>query len=131
MFEPPPGPRAERAVNVLLGRHVVLDEPLRSLGDEAVERFECGRDVVLRIDRFADVVQKSREQELLVVGKRITGVVEHLEAVIERVPFGMIFEILLHIFQRQKQALIDLKPIELLSRVGHGRFQVQIGIFPR
>lgn len=54
--------------------------------------------------------------------------VEDLQAVVEHVPLGVIFEVLLDVFQRQEQALINLKPIDLLCRVGDSRFQIHIGI---
>jgi hypothetical protein len=76
-------------------------------------------------------VQQRRQQKLLVIGQRVAGVVEHLQAVIERVPLGMVLEVLLDVLQRQQQALIDLEPIDLLGRLGHGRLHVEIGILAR
>ena len=101
------------------------------LGDEAVERFQAGGDVVVRVDRLAHVVQQRREQELLVVGQRVAGQVEDLQAVIEGVAFGMVLQVLLHVLQRQEQALIDLEAIDLLGGRGDGGFEVEVGILAR
>src|SRR5262249_18041557 len=69
LLQPPPGPSAKRAIEVLLGLHMVLDEPACPVGDEAIERFEPRGHVIVWVDRLAHVVQERREQELLVVGE--------------------------------------------------------------
>ena len=119
------GAGAERAIGKFVGQHVVLDQPGGAFGDEAVERLEAGRYVICRIDRLADVVQQCGRQELLVVRQLVAGVVEHLQAVIQRVALRMILERLLHVLQRQQQRLEQLKAIDLvrgfLSRRGKSR----------
>ena len=87
--------------------------------------------MVVRIDGLADVVQKGRQQEFLVVGECIAGVVEDLEAVVEGVPLGMPLGILLHVFQRQEQALIDAEAVGLLRGLGDGRLDVEPWILDR
>ncbi len=37
--------------------HVMLDQPVRSLRDEASERFKACSHVVTRVNRLADIVQ--------------------------------------------------------------------------
>ena len=72
----------------------------------------------MRVDGLADVVQQRGEQKLFVVRQCVAGQVEHLQAVVQRIPFGMVLGILLHVFQRQQQRLEDLKAIELVLHLG-------------
>ena len=88
---------------------MVLDQELRSLGDQAVERSKARRDVIVRVDPLADVVQQGRQQELLVVRPRVARQLEDLQQVIEHVPLGMMLRRLLHVLQRQQQHAEDLR----------------------
>ena len=70
---------------------------------EPFQRLQGGLDVVGRVDRLAHVVQEGRQQELLVVRPLLPRQLEDLQAVIERIPLGVILGALLHPFQRLEQ----------------------------
>ena len=65
-----------------------ISHTVRSLmNDSSASR--AGRDVVLRVDGLAHVVQQRRQQKLLVVGQPLDGQVIDLQAVVQRVTLGM------------------------------------------
>ena len=96
----------------------MLDQPERPLGDGAAERLDARGDVVLRVDGLADVVQQGGQQELLVVGPRVAGQLEDLQAVKERIALGMIPGVLLDRFQRLQPHLVDGEPVEMIGHRG-------------
>ena len=57
--------------------------------------------------------------------------VEHLQAVVQRVAFRVILERLLHVFQRQQQRFVELEAIDLVGRVVGRGGQVEVGILAR
>ena len=69
---------------------MVLDQPERSLGDRSPDRFDARGDMILRVDRLANIVQQSGQQEFLVVRVGVTRELEDLKAVVEcsRLPDG-------------------------------------------
>jgi len=82
---------------------VVLNQPCRARTDRALQNPQTGRDVIASVNRLAHVVQQCRQQKFLVVGKFPSGELEHLQAMVKNIPFGMIFQRLGHVFQRLKQ----------------------------
>ena len=58
---------AERTVEEFLGFHVMGDQPRDAWRHLAGQGLDAGGNVVLRIDRLANVVEQGRQQELLVV----------------------------------------------------------------
>ena len=69
---------------------LMLDQPGRARRDVARQGVETGRHRIARLDRLADVVQQGGELEFLVIVKLAVGQLEDLQAVIERVPLGMV-----------------------------------------
>ena len=106
---------------------LMLDQPECALGDGASKRFDSGGDVVLGIDGQADVVQQGRQQEFLVVGANVSRQVKDLQAVKEGVALGVLFGVLLDLFQRLEPHLVDGETVEgcgegadLFTRLGLG-----------
>ena len=87
----------------------------RPLGDRPAQGLHAGGNVIVRIDGLADVVQKRGQQKLFIVGLDVAGQVEYLEAMVERIPLGMIFRVLFNRFQRQQSHLVDGEPIEMIG----------------
>ena len=110
--QPPSGADPDGAVVNPVRLHVMLDEPFGALGDGSLQRLQPRSDVVVRIDRLADVVQKGRQQQFFVPGAGIAGQFEHLQAVIQRIPFRMPFARLLHLLQRQQQRAVDGETVD-------------------
>ena len=108
------------------GLGVMLDQPGRALGDVTFERFERRGDVIARIDRLADVVQQGRQLKFLVVGQRVAGQLEDLQAVVQRIALGMPLGILLDGFQRHQQHAVHAKAIEM--RVGAERLALVVPV---
>ena len=73
------GASSQGAGAVFVGNHVVFDEELRSLRDQAVEGLQGRTDVVRGIEALADVVQQCRQQELDVVRPAVLRLLEYLE----------------------------------------------------
>ena len=69
----------------------MLDQPERPLGDAPRGGTRPpARDVVLRVDGLADVVQQGGQQEFLVVRPGLARQLEDLQAVIQRIALGVI-----------------------------------------
>ena len=107
----------------------MFDEPERPVRHGAAERFDARADVILRVDRLADVVQEGRQQELLVIRPGIARQLEDLQAVIERIAFGMIPGVLLHRLQGFQPHLEDGEPVEVIGHRGDpGRLFLEISL---
>ena len=116
----------------LLPQHVVLDQPGGAFGDEAVQRLQARGDMVVRIDRLAHVVQQCGQQEFLVVRQFVAGQIEDLQAVVQRIAFGMVPRVLLDVLQRQQQRFVDLKTVDaVLPARAIASFEVHVGILAR
>ena len=92
-------------------------------------RSKRGLDVVGRVDGLADVVQQGRQQELLVVRPLFAGQLEDLEAVIERIPFGMILGALLDALQRLEQHPEEQEGVDVVFQPLDLGLEVDLGIF--
>ena len=87
------------AFSYLLPLHVVLDEPLGSFRDATVQRLDRCPNVIVRVNRFTNIMQQGGSEEFLVVRMLVTGKVENLKAVIKCIPLGMVEFGLLHVFK--------------------------------
>ena len=94
----------------------MLDQPEGALRDRTAERLDPRAHVIVGVDGLADVVQERRQQELLVIRARLARQLEDLQAVIERIAFGMIAGILLDRFQRRQPHLVDGEPVEMIGQ---------------
>ena len=99
----------------------MLDEPERPLRHRPPERLHPRPDVILGVDRLADVVQQGRQQELLVIRPGVARQLEDLQAVIERIPLRVIPGVLLHRLQRFQPHLVDREPVEVIGHRGDAR----------
>ena len=87
-LQPPPRADAQRAVAQGQRLDVMLDQPGRPRRDQSGQRLQGGGDVVLRVDRLADVAQEHREEEFLVIRQFISRQSERLKTVVEDVALG-------------------------------------------
>ena len=87
--------------------------------------------MIVRIDPLANVVQQRREQKVFIVRQLVARSIEHLQAVIEGVPFRMVLQILFDVLEREQQRLVDLEPIDLLARFVERILDVQIRVLVR
>ncbi len=79
---------AERAIQRVQTLRMVQDQPRGPFRQHIPQHVDDRLLVIERIDPLSRVVQQRRREELLVVGKFIPCEREHLQAVIEQVPFG-------------------------------------------
>ena len=83
--------------------HVVPNQPLGSLRDEAIQRFQSGVDMIVRINSLADIMQQRREEEFFVVRHGVFRKNVTLQQVVQHVPFRMILTTLSHPGEWHKQ----------------------------
>ena len=99
-----------------------------SCADRPLERLQRSGDVIGRIDGLAHVVQERRQQELLVIGPLGPRQLEDLQAVIERIPLGMIAGTLLDGFERLEQEPVELEAVDVVLEPFDLLFQVRLRV---
>ncbi len=95
---------------------MVLDQPRDPWRDGAFQGSESRLHVVERIDRLAHIVEQGGGQELLVVRAGRACVFEDLEAVVQRVPLGVPFRVLLDGRERFQTHLVNGKSIDVVGQ---------------
>jgi hypothetical protein len=92
--------RGTRFLARLLERRKLGDQGESPEADGPSKRLDGGGHGIGQVDRLADVVQERGDEEFLVVRSSLPGQLEDLEAVIQRVAFGMPARVLLDRFER-------------------------------
>jgi hypothetical protein len=102
--------RARAVVEVVM----MFDQPECPIRHRTSQGINPGFDVVGGINRLADVMQQGRQQEFFVVRADLAGDFEHLEAVIECIPLGMLLRALLDRLKRDQSELVDGERVEVI-----------------
>ena len=115
----------ERPGVARMGIHVMRDQELRPRRDGTLQRRQPGSHMIRWVDGFPNVVQECREDEFLIVRRAVSRQLEHLQAVVERVAFGVPSGVLLYVGQRLQKHAVDLEAVDVVLQPLDCSFQVQ------
>ncbi len=94
---------------------MVLDQPGGPLGDRSGQALQRRGDVVVRINRLADVVQQGGQEEFLIIRPGFAGEGKDLKAMKECIALGMISGVLLDVMQWHQTHLVQGESFDMVA----------------